>query len=567
MRPARRDVLRAAGAAAVLGLGAACARIPTDSPVSSKALTGQTQPGAPYVRALPPAEGATAVEVAAGFVQAGVGSEEDFAVARHYLTAEASAAWNPDAMITIFSGSQELTVKKAGEDQLVIVLQAVALIDENGVRSTLAGPASREVEFAVEEVDGEWRLSEVPDGIFLSEATFETLYSAARLYFLDTRERHLVPDHRWFPVRRGASAVLEALVAGPSPFLEGAVTNRVPRTSGVAEAVSSTGPDGTTQIMVPAAVARLDLVNRTRALSQMEASLRSLRSLSGVRLMLDGQDVALDEDHRVERALPGHRPIAAGATGVISLADPDASAAAPQLVPDLSSLEISSPAIAQDGVLAAALDTEGSSVLIATTDGSLPLREAATGGSFVAPRVDDAGYVWTSIRSSPGALLALSGEGSDRDAKVDAPWLIGREIRGLDIAADATRMIVLSSDSAGSRVDLCAVVRDEHGVPSSLTDPRTVRVFLTDIQQILWYDEVALLMLGTEPTAGERRAQILDLSGSRESLPTLAVGTHRVAGSVVAEAVWAGTVDDRLLRSDGDGWTPVEQEGHDPGFY
>ncbi|NMA78793.1 MAG: hypothetical protein GX960_16335, partial [Actinomycetales bacterium] len=82
MRPARRQVLRAAGAAAVLGLGAACARIPTDSPIDTRPLSGRSQPGAPYVRALPPAQDATAQEVVAGFVQAGVGSEEDFAVAR-----------------------------------------------------------------------------------------------------------------------------------------------------------------------------------------------------------------------------------------------------------------------------------------------------------------------------------------------------------------------------------------------------------------------------------------------------------------------------------------------------
>ena len=50
------------------------------------------------------------------------------------------------------------------------------------------------------------------------------------------------------------------------------------------------------------------------------------------------------------------------------------------VVPALAEIQLSFPAIAQDGVLAAALDAEGSSVLIATTDDSLPLRDAATGG-------------------------------------------------------------------------------------------------------------------------------------------------------------------------------------------
>lgn len=567
MRPTRRDVLKVAGAATVLGLGAACARIPTDSPISHRTLTGQTQPGAPYVQALPPPPDATAEDVVAGFVQAGVGSEENFAVARDYLTAEASAAWDPYAHITIYSGSQELTVTEIGDGRLAIVLQAVALLDDRGVRSLLSGPTSREIEVSIEQVDGQWRLSEVPDGVFLSEAAFETLYGPARLYFLDAREQHLVPDHRWFPLHRGASAVLEALVAGPTGFLEGAVTNRVPQASGVSDAETTTGVDGAAQITVPTAIANLPAGPRALALAQLEASLRSLRSLSGVRLVLDGQDVALDELNRAERALPGHRPIAAGPTGVISLSDTGTAAPPAQVVPALAEIELSFPAIAQDGVLAAALDSERSSVLIATTDESLALREAATGGSFVPPRVDDAGYVWTSTLSSPGALLALSGSGSDLDAKVDAPWLTGREIGALDIAADATRMIVLSTDTAGARVDLCAVVRDAEGVPTSLTDPRPLRTFLADITQVVWYDEVALLMLGTEPTTGERRAQIVDFSSGRESLPALNPGTDRIAGSVVAEAVWASTAEDQLLRSDGEGWTVIDQAGHDPAFY
>ncbi|WP_394215822.1 LpqB family beta-propeller domain-containing protein [Brachybacterium vulturis] len=567
MRPARRDVLRAAGAAAVLGLGTACARIPTASPISRRTLTGQTQPGAPYVRALPPPPDATAQEVVAGFVQAGVGSEENFAVARDYLTPEASATWDPEALITIYSGSQELKVAESGEGRLAVVLKAVALLDDHGVRSVLSGPTSREIEVAVEQVEDQWRLSEVPDGIFLSEAAFETLYGPAQLYFLDARERHLVPDHRWFPLRRGASAVLEALSVGPSDFLDGAVINRVPRILSGSDAVTTTGVDGTAQITVPTAIANLAAGPRALALAQLEASLQSLRSSTGVGLVLDGRDLTLEEQNQVERTLPGHRPIAAGPTGVISLSDNGAGTPAPQLVPAFAEIELAFPVIAQDGVLSAALDPEGSSVLIATADESLPLRVAATGGSFVPPRVDDAGYVWTSTRTSPGVLLALSGRGPDLDAKVDAPWLTGREIRALDIAADATRMVVLSTDTAGARVDLCAVVRDSDGAPASLTDPRSLRTFLADITQVVWYDEVALLMLGTEPTSEERRAQIIDLASGRESLPALAAGTDRIAGSVVAEAVWASTNDDELLRSDGDGWTMIDQKGHDPSFY
>ena len=128
-------------------------------------------------------------------------------------------------------------------------------------------------------------------------------------------------------------------------------------------------------------------------------------------------------------------------------------------------------------------------------------------------------------------------------------------------------MLVLSADTAGSRLDLCAVVRDSEGNPSSLTEPVPVHTDLQDITEASWYDEIAVLVLGTDPVSGERRAQIVDFASGREALPRLAAGTNRIAGSVVAETVWAGTSEGVLLRSSGEGWVTVDIEGRDPSFY
>ena len=70
-----------------------------------------------------------------------------------------------------------------------------------------------------------------------------------------------------------------------------------------------------------------------------------------------------------------------------------------------------------------------------------------------------------------------------------------------------------------------------------------------------------------DPATGERRAQIVDFASGREALPPLAPGTDRIAGSVVAETVWAGTTEGALLRSSGEGWATVDIEGRDPSFY
>src|SRR5690625_5377930 len=191
-------------------------------------------------------------------------------------------------------------------------------------------------------------------------------------------------------------------------------------------------------------------------------------------------------------------------------------------------------------IFAAALTSGDSTVVLASSDGSIALREAATGGQFVPPRIDDAGYVWTSTRESSGVLVALSGADPEHDAKIDAPWLSGRRILALDIAADATRMVVLSADTGGARLDLCAVRRDENGVPSALTEPIAMRPSLEDVTQASWYDEVAVLVLGEDSSSGEQRAQIVDFR-SEEHTSELQSRGHLVCRLLLEKKQHQGT--------------------------
>lgn len=565
MTASRRDLLRLAGTAAVLGGAASCARIPTDSPIDSRALTGRSRPGAPYVRALPPPEDATPQEVLTGFVQAGVGPEDDYAVAREYLTPAASAEWDPGAGVTVYSSSDELRVEMLDESTVTLGLQATVLVDAQGVRTVLAGPTAQEITVQLESVDGQWRIADPPPGIHLSGAAFEALFTPARLYFVDPRSRHLVPDLRWYSSHRAVPAVLDGLRAGPVDPLAEAVRNLVPPGADMESALVTTGPDGIAQVAVPDAVGDMSAGPRSLALAQIEASLRSLRALPDVRLMWQGTDLTVQVQRRLDRPLPGHRPIGAGPTGVVSLSDSEDQLR--QLVPDLAQTVLSAPAISQDGVLACALAEDRSSVLLASTDGTYPAREAAAGAVFADARPDDAGYVWVSVRSSAGVLLALSGRGAEQDVKLDAQWLRGRQVLALDISTDSTRMLVLSADDTATRLDLCAVRRDGDGVPLSVSEPVVVRTGLVDLLQVGWYDEIAVILLGTDPVNGDDRAQVIDLAAGRDLLPHPRPGTVRLAGSVIAESLWSATEDGALLRGTGDSWSLVDLPARDPSFY
>ena len=78
---------------------------------------------------------------------------------------------------------------------------------------------------------------------------------------------------------------------------------------------------------------------------------------------------------------------------------------------------------------------------------------------------------------------------------------------------------------------------------------------------------MAVIVLGEDPSAGEPRALVVDLAGERDPLPEFTHEVVSVAGTVVAETVWAGTADGQLLRSDGESWSTTSIIGRDPAFY
>ena len=65
----------------------------------------------------------------------------------------------------------------------------------------------------------------------------------------------------------------------------------------------------------------------------------------------------------------------------------------------------------------------------------------------------------------------------------------------------------------------------------------------------------------------ELRAQVTDLATGHELLPPPRQGTVRLAGSVIAESVWAATEDGALMRSTGEHWASVDLPARDPAFY
>ena len=89
--------------AMVLGLTlSACGAMPRSGPVHKVIEpTEQTQQSAMPFNPQGPRVGATAQEIVEGFLAAGVGAQDDYSVARQYLTPQLAATWKPDTRVLI----------------------------------------------------------------------------------------------------------------------------------------------------------------------------------------------------------------------------------------------------------------------------------------------------------------------------------------------------------------------------------------------------------------------------------------------------------------------------------
>lgn len=559
--PRRRTLLRAGTAGSLLLAASACARIPDRSTISATPLEGAADPGSPYVQPRRPAPGAAPEDIVTGFVQAGVGGDADYEVARLYLTAQARAAWDPTAAVTVYSGDQEFSATAEG-DTVRLTLQAVAQVDELGVRTMLSSPAARDIDVPVERVDGQWRISRPPAGIFLSEAAFEILFTTGRVYFLDARELHLVPDQRWVPAQGAGSALLDLLTGGPAPFLQGAVHSAIPSSLTFDDASISSGSGGAASVGLPAAVAQLPTGRRELVVSQILSTLSSLPFVGDVSMTSGSTTLTSVDGADIARSVPGRRACAAGATGILEI--PSGGTRTPQLADALAGDVLADPVVSATTPLVAARRPDGSGILIASTDGSIARREV-TGSEMLPPRIDDASRVWTADRADPGTLLILSSGGPSQDARLPVGWLVGRAVRWLDIAPDATRLLLVTDVAGTSRADVCAVVRDAQGAPRSITDPVQLPLPMDDVTQATWYDEEAVIALGTTEQ-GAPAAAVVDAATGTEDLPEPPTGTHRLTGTEAAGIVYASLEDGTLLRADGSLWQSVGIAARDPSF-
>ncbi|WP_133162881.1 LpqB family beta-propeller domain-containing protein [Arthrobacter glacialis] len=456
---------------------AGCATIPTDGPV------GKSDPLSPRDNSVNidfqqfgPVDGAAQESIIRGFIESGTGISDDFQVARQYLTPGLAQSWAPDKRTVIYKDT--FSAKPGTEkDSFVLTLDVLSTVDADGVRTPAAEGATTSVEVKMVLVAGQWRISETPDGLLLTEATFQTLFSPVSLYFYDPTFTYGVPDVRWLASRtsRTATAIVRTMLNGPAPYLQGAVVSAFP--SGIAlERDSVPVNNGVAKVGLTAQpLLETSVAQRQQMHTQLLMTFqKSLNTITELQLLADDREVDMGGADQAVLPMIIDRPVSATQIALAKneLVTYDGTKIAPIAnMPSVAGLLPSAPAMSYSGNNFAFLSGAGNQIY-SVSPGKQPT-VAVAGNSLTAPSFAPNGWVWTAAGDGSGEVVAINPDDGGTMGKpviLTVPWLVGQTVTTLRISRDGARALVISQANGVSTVNITGIFKSGD-VPKELTDP------------------------------------------------------------------------------------------------
>jgi hypothetical protein len=456
---------------------ASCAQIPRSGPVGKSKDESAGNSNAPVFFPAAPRAGASPEAVIEDFYMAGSGYEDDYPVARQYLTQAQSVTWKPDKRALVFREAQ--VVKTAIENEYVYQLDVAYSVDADGIATQYPAGTKESIPVTLDQVEGEWRISKVPDGTAIPEETFKVIYGAYPIYFYDPTFTYAVPDYRWFIKKKTVKSMTSALLAGPAPYLRGAVVSAFP--SGIKLARESVPVvSGSAQVDLSAKeLFDASAEDRQRMQNQLALTFRSQPDVINVQLRADQDLVRVDDDGSVlppvvDKSVPARQT--AISNGDLVRYENNRISPLPD-IRSVAGLGPHAPAESPASQTIAFLNGD-KTTLYAIEPGQESARQLTTRSTLTGPSFSPNDWVWTAGPGANGAteIVAFKPTGvapgmAVPSVTITPVWLSGRTVKDFRVSREGTRALVISEANGKTAVQVAGIVRNNDGTPKDLTVP------------------------------------------------------------------------------------------------
>ncbi len=545
-----------------------CASIPTSGPVEQRGEV-RTERDDPFVRVLAkgPTDGMSQEQIVAGFLRASASFDDDHAVARSFLAPETAVSWDPSRGAVVYADdTAERIVDRKGNIQQLEARQ-VASISSRGEYSSADTDATVRANFMLRSVDGQWRIADLPSGLFLTPLDVDRSYRSFDLYFLDPTSTRLVPNAIRVPVGPFAStSLVTALLQGPTPWLAPAVRTAFPEGTELT-VPSAPVKDGVVQVDLDSRILDSSATDREAFSAQLVWTLRQLPEVSAVRISSGGVPLPGVAVEQRRDSWPGYSPdgVAVG-DGYLSRGGRLLQLVADELRPVPGKLGDGTipavdPGVSPEGDQIAALSPSHRTLYLTAPNADAPVHARLTGTELTAPSWDPFGTVWVAAQNGAGSTLWAVRPGDGEPIEVRARALAAKQVISLRVARDGVRIALVVQDRAGVRQLMVGRIQRDGGF---LVDGlRRVESTLVDVIDVAWVDADRMAVVGQEPNGVlqplivEPDGQVNRAAGSLSGLLTIAAAPGR--------PLLTGT-DDGTLWTDTDvGWVQVGR-GRNPAY-
>ncbi|MBO1755589.1 LpqB family beta-propeller domain-containing protein [Allobranchiibius sp. CTAmp26] len=574
-----------------------CAGLPTSGAVHAEQPINNAAAPHVDVQVLGPVDGQSPQDVVNSFLLAGVSLDDDYGVARQYMTATASAKWQP-AEGAIITGAGDFRVAAPKSGRVVVSAVQQAVLDTTGHVSARVPGVRFNASFGVTKVRGQWRVSSLPTGFrpWISDANFQQVFTAQRIYYPSASSRVLVPDVQWYPSAGLATAVARAVLAAPPPWLRGVL--RTPSQSHIGLAINAVPVDPNTNVAsidLTASAQRADAATRTALWAAMTASLTAMTSNLAVVPSVTRVELTVRGNRLAAPHLPA-QPMSAADLGYQVASSPNAAliirngsvltrqrsdasgplrgsgdtGATPARLPVVGSKFYDLSADASGGAVAAlSTDRRSLGVWVGRTLHTVP----TFAGNLTRPTFTGTTALLAGISGTPRRGTAASGAGvwaADTTAgsrigarRLSVPWLGRSVLLALKVSAEGARVAMVVQDDEGrTSVRVAGLLRDARGAPTAIGTPVVMPVGIASISDVAWLDDATLGVLGaTAPAKGRARGAdqiaLVPLSGQPEIVGAPSGVQNVVSGGSGPDDIYVLDHRGSVWTRQGAGWARI----------